>query len=195
MALVAVVERAGDRPGTLPETQIVPVGMPQDTGFSAYFGDVGFSLRLGEAPTLTMSPMMAPVPEESSGPDFFRVDAMAPPAESGPEDELLDLASQMEPDGGMPGTNEEERVLSTVLALLCFLSEGHSEKAGAFRSHVKKLVSYLRSVEDQYPTLRIVLTLAARGESLPGDWFERSPTRELWKEIEQALDTAKTLRG
>ena len=37
MSLVAVVKRAGDRPGELPETRVVPVGMPQDTKFDAYF--------------------------------------------------------------------------------------------------------------------------------------------------------------
>ena len=37
MSLVAVVTRAGDRPGELPETRVVPVGMAQDTAFGAYF--------------------------------------------------------------------------------------------------------------------------------------------------------------
>ncbi len=38
MSLVAVVKRAGDRPGEVPETRVVPVGMPQDVAFGAYFG-------------------------------------------------------------------------------------------------------------------------------------------------------------
>ena len=37
MSLVAVVKRSGDSPGQLPETRVVPVGMPQDTHFGAYF--------------------------------------------------------------------------------------------------------------------------------------------------------------
>ena len=38
MSLVAVVKRAGDRPGELPETRVVPVGMAQDTeSCNAYF--------------------------------------------------------------------------------------------------------------------------------------------------------------
>ena len=40
MSLVAVVKRAGDRPGELPETRVVPVGMAQDTAFGAYFGQM-----------------------------------------------------------------------------------------------------------------------------------------------------------
>ncbi len=38
MSLVAVVTRRGDRPGDLPATRVVPVGMPQDTNFGGYFG-------------------------------------------------------------------------------------------------------------------------------------------------------------
>ncbi len=38
MSLVCVVNRVGDRPGQLPETRVVPLGMPQDTAFNAYFG-------------------------------------------------------------------------------------------------------------------------------------------------------------
>ena len=38
MSLVAVVKRAGDRPGELPETRVVPVGLAQDVAYNAYFG-------------------------------------------------------------------------------------------------------------------------------------------------------------
>ena len=38
MALVAVIERESDQPDQLPETRVVPVGMPQDVCFSSYFG-------------------------------------------------------------------------------------------------------------------------------------------------------------
>src|SRR5215468_4512365 len=38
MSLVAVVKRAGDVEDGVPKTVVVPVGMPQDTGFGAYFG-------------------------------------------------------------------------------------------------------------------------------------------------------------
>ncbi|HEY6987833.1 MAG TPA: VWA domain-containing protein [Bryobacteraceae bacterium] len=37
MSLVAVVERADDEAGHVWKTKIVPVGMPQDTGFQSYF--------------------------------------------------------------------------------------------------------------------------------------------------------------
>ena len=38
MSLVAVVKRTGDRPGDLPETRVVPVGMADQTPFNAYIG-------------------------------------------------------------------------------------------------------------------------------------------------------------
>src|SRR5437773_6097882 len=41
MSLVAVVERAGDHPGEIPQTQVVSVGMPQDMAFGAYFERAG----------------------------------------------------------------------------------------------------------------------------------------------------------
>jgi hypothetical protein len=33
-SLVAVVKRAGDKPGMVPRTRVVPVGMPEDTAFN-----------------------------------------------------------------------------------------------------------------------------------------------------------------
>ena len=41
MSLVAVVERAGDHLGEIPQTQVIPVGMPQDMAFGAYFEGAG----------------------------------------------------------------------------------------------------------------------------------------------------------
>src|SRR5205814_1083861 len=42
------------------------------------------------------------------------------------EDILLDLASRIDSDGGMPGKNPESRAIATVIAVLAFLSQGHS---------------------------------------------------------------------
>jgi hypothetical protein len=57
------------------------------------------------------------------------------------EEILLALASRMDFDGGMPGKNPESRASATVIALLAFLC-----KATAFRWHVARLVSYLKSL-------------------------------------------------
>jgi hypothetical protein len=55
----------------------------------------------------------------------------------------MELASRLEPDGGMPGGSEEERVSASLDALLAFAKQGHTAKSGAFRSHVQKLIQYI----------------------------------------------------
>jgi hypothetical protein len=63
----------------------------------------------------------------------------------GPEDMLLDLAQQLEPDGGMPGKNDFDRVVRSLVAVLAFLIEGHTSTAGAFRTHVQRLMHFLET--------------------------------------------------
>jgi hypothetical protein len=171
MALVAVVKRAGDRPGELPETQVVPVGMPQDVAFNAYFGQPavaggGFTKMFAAAgPGLLQSRrLMPPSTKAAAGrfrdmfaqhakqAEFTEVMAplalpLAPPAQSQQaEDTLLDLAARMEPDGGMPGATIVERVNNTIAALRAFVAQGHTMTSGVFRSHVARLVEYLESL-------------------------------------------------
>jgi Ca-activated chloride channel family protein len=200
MALVAVVERAGDRPGEIPETKVVPVGMPQDTQFGSYFR------------TQQPMPCAAAMPTAAPGGLFSflrprarpraemmpRISLMAGPAaeptemlemEVGPsvEDTLLELAARIEPDGGMPGRDEEERVQAAILALLCFLAEGHTERSGAFRSHVARLMAFLEAARGVHPLVGEILELARRGRSLEGDWSQHGPGAGIWKELEAAL--------
>jgi Ca-activated chloride channel family protein len=165
MALVAVVKRAGDRPGELPDTQVVPVGMPQDVAFDAYFGKPAvptgaiarmFAAALPPSPAQAMAPPATKVAGRLRGlfagkagaADYTRMHATPPePAPSDQsEDTLLDLAAQMEPDGGMPGKNVSERVASTIAALRAFVGHGHTITSGVFRSHVARLVEYLESL-------------------------------------------------
>jgi hypothetical protein len=152
MALVAVVKRAGDRAGDVPKTVIVPVGMPQDTDFASSF--------MAQAPMqsalLAMMPASPPVAAPAGGRGLLRrakfsisadgeQSAPPPPAPTA-DDLLLALASMILPDGGMPGKSESERAAATFIALACFAAEGHTEKRGAFRSHVKRLVRYLKGL-------------------------------------------------
>jgi hypothetical protein len=69
----------------------------------------------------------------------------------GPEDMLLDLARQIEPDGGMPGKNDFERVVRSLVAVLAFLIEGHTTTGGAFRTHVQRLMHFLET--SPFPSL------------------------------------------
>jgi Ca-activated chloride channel family protein len=166
MSLIAVVKRGSDRPGEIPETRVVPVGMAQDVLFGSYFGSFSNFLDAASGP-----PMVAPHPDRaarrslaslarSGGPEMFarstsmltrprpdaasrwRQDPAAPPDSA---DRLLDLAARIEPDGGMPGARFEDRIAATLEALRDFLQEGHTAKAGAFRRHVKRLAEFVRA--------------------------------------------------
>jgi Ca-activated chloride channel family protein len=150
MSLVAVVERAGDQAGDIPKTTVVPVGMPQDVLFGAYFptmasggGEILYSLYEAEKP---LELEIAPGADEDVYP-FGQVPEISFELEIplGPEDMLLDLAQQLEPDGGMPGKNDFERVVRSLVAVLAFLIEGHTATDGAFRTHVQRLMHFLET--------------------------------------------------
>jgi len=181
MSLVAVIERAGDQPGELPKTTVVPVGMPQDVSFGAYFGTstgsgimavtrmaAPMGLPTLRASARTYEAMEASVPSSAAkAPEslFRRAVALlhraehyerleaptAVRAEPTSEDSLLDLARKLEPDGGMPGKNDFERVVRSLVAVLAFMVEGHTATAGAFRAHVQRLMRFLET--SAFPSL------------------------------------------
>jgi hypothetical protein len=202
MSLVAVVERAGDRPGELPETRLVPVGMPQDTNFGAYFGTSAMA-------SMIMAPAPAPRPAYSMDllarrrtpttgkPLFARVakhmvsEETAAPSD---EDQLLDLAAQLEADGGMPGDTPSARVARTVAALLAFLAAGHTATAGTFRSHVARLVEFLHSTcglpENEARVVERVLAAVSRGTPIPGQWIAIARgAPSAWSHIQRQIST------
>lgn len=191
MSLVAVVKRVGDRPGELPETRVVPVGMPQDTAFHAYFG----------APAHQVLSAAAPLVESVAYRSFSRFSKVprimaAEVAASGAG--LLDLAAMLEPDGGMPGDNIEVRAARTVAAVLAFVAEGHTLTAGAFRLHVGRLVEFLKSVSGasgrEKRLMDRALDAAATGRAPAGEWLElaRRP-RTGWRQIGAALEASLPL--
>ncbi len=93
----------------------------------------------------------------------------------------------IEPDGGMPGKTEEERLQATVLALLQFLAGGHSERGGAFRAHVKRLVKFLERSNVRADIVKMVIERARSGRAVEGDWSKRKPGPELWQDLAAAL--------
>jgi hypothetical protein len=52
MSLVAVVSRKGDQAGELPETRVVPLGVPQQVEFTACFGGAGRAKLYAAAPAM-----------------------------------------------------------------------------------------------------------------------------------------------
>lgn len=192
MSLVAVVKRAGDRQGEIPETRIVPLGVPQDVNVNAYLPApplMAFARR--SAPI-----GQAPVDAKSGFGDmlsmFLKKRSPQPsPASSATstEDLLLDLASELQPDGGMPGAEHSERVTRSIAALLALVSAGNTLTTGAFRSHVARLAEFLKaaSVADRKP-IEVALAAALSGKVPPGHWLAIARTPGVpWRKLEKAL--------
>ena len=219
MALVAVVKRQSDKAGEVPKTMVMPVGMPQDTEFGAYFRHqrAGTRALFCIARSAPCSPL-----SESTQPMFSSREAwiersrlnvkIASPKKPGlfqrlflkrpkrPEsidDIMLQLASCIKSDGGMPGQDEEERWVSTATVLLCFLAEGQTVKSGVFRVHLQKLIGFLKVATSTVTDERKqqLVALVEKETHLPGNWQERaralaagdrSANRGFWQEVSNA---------
>jgi hypothetical protein len=114
-----------------------------------------------------------------------------------PDDFLRDLAGRMKSDGGMPGATEQERLLASLTALLCFTAAGHSPTSGMCKDAVRQLVAFLNSAnlaglsDSRQGLVRGVVNLARVGEALPGDWrsltVEPLPVDEIWQQLESGF--------
>jgi Ca-activated chloride channel family protein len=155
MALVAVVSRAGDKPGEVPSTRVVPVGMPQDSPFTGVFGEVAMRLQSRAQP---IGKERAKLHRTDRKKDVFY--SLAPNTNPERVNTLMELAARIEQDGGMPGANLSARVDSTIEALRKFLWEGNTRHKGTFRAHVSRLADWLQSV---LPQLSEDIQLEARG--------------------------------
>ncbi len=193
MSLVSVIKRAGDRPGELPETRIVPVGMPQDTAFGAYFD---LPLLAYRAPARAQSSRAA-MPRRkilyslaASAPVLPASPAMAPPTTT--ESALVDLAAMLDQDGGMPGDSAGVRAGRTIAAIFAFVAESHTLSTGAFRRHVARLVGFLKSLsvksEEEARLVKVALNAASTGKCHDGKWLALAlDSGTGWKQIENAL--------
>jgi Ca-activated chloride channel family protein len=172
MSLVAVVRRKDDRPGAVPITRVIPVGMPQDVAINAYFqppkSDFAPILVVCEPDEDKVAMLSALTEQYAAAPDEpllvrklysvlhgERVD-IARFAAGGTTDEdfLVWLAGRLLPDGGMPGRDAEERLLASALALLAFAEMAQSTGTTAFDSHIRRLTGFLQG--QHHPTLYAV---------------------------------------
>ena len=140
MSLVAVIRREGDKPDELPKTVVVPVGMPQDVAMGGYM-DMAALLSPAPLSTPALFSRFNPAGGIRKAQMLFR----APHAPSEPANLPIELASRIEPDGGMPGKSIAQRIERTIAAILFFEREGSREKTGPFRAHVGRLYAFLRS--------------------------------------------------
>lgn len=200
MSLVAVVTRPGDRPGELPVTRVVPVGLPRGVDMAAYFG----SGRKFEASVMqfcavapALSSRMSAAKGLRSDPGEFHAmfsleDAMAAPPDS--TDILMELAAHLEPDGGMPGKDDSERLTASAFALLAFLANGHTEKTGAFRLHVQRLVHFLTAATgvsaERQRLIQAVLDAARSGNATGLDWLRLAKGGASWDDLAAAFPSA-----
>lgn len=93
---------------------------------------------------------------------------------------LMELAARLEGDGSLPGKDSKERVLCTMVALLCFLSQdGAASKGGPFSRHLVLMTEFLA-----------LASLPAWGEA-----FERIKQRVLEKRAEFARQRGRARKG
>ena len=71
---------------------------------------------------------------------------MAPPPEY-EEDLLLEDASRLEADGGMPGDTPQERITASLELLERLIDHGSTRAKGPFRHHVRRLLEFLEDSE------------------------------------------------
>jgi Ca-activated chloride channel family protein len=206
MSFVAVVKRAGDRAGELPNTVVVPVGMPRDTKFGAYFGSTGvfmtqFAAPGMPAPTSIASDVlsvssrfelgaMADVPPARLLSRLFR--ARREPEKISNDDKLLDLAAQLEPDGGMPGDTATERTVHTIAAVFALVSDGNTVNRGAFRTHLARMVKFLATLrwgfDSERSLIENAIRVASTGNAPLGDWVSLASVAGVqWSDLEQAM--------
>ena len=185
MSLVAVVEREGDRPGELPQTVLVPVGMPQDVRFGVYFEAVGATAELNS---------LICTASEATAYSLKRTIGVLSRKMVDPESRFMELCRDIEPDGGMPGRSMAERTLRTLVALLAFLSEGHTPRRGAFRAHVVRLMEFLSGVApgaltaEQAGIVERAIEFAHAGRQPEGDWLGLAAARKgAWGEVDCAV--------
>jgi len=176
MALVAVVERPGDETGAPPATRVVPVGMPQGTKFDSYFAPPVATGQFALA-ALPTPPMLTAAPRRKMA--LFRREPPPPPPDD--TDRMLEIASNLAPDGGVAGKDPEERALKTASALLFFLSQGHTPSQGAFRAHVERMIQFLEMSDVRQDLLRRVVAFARAGRK------PKNARAESWKQIEAAI--------
>jgi Ca-activated chloride channel family protein len=199
MALVAVVKRAGDVAGAPPRTQVVPVGMPQDTQFGSYFGAAAGGPAMAATPVVR-APMASrsrgmsaklrglalEVLESLSPAAEVRAKRAAEPSAPSEVDRLMEIAARLAPDGGVAGGDPEDRALRTACAVLAFLAEGHTPAAGAFRSHVARMVAYLEGAAGLSPEhaaiVARVIELAKAGRQ------PKTARPESWADVAKAVE-------
>lgn len=191
MSLVAVVPRPGDISGQLPVTHVVPVGLPEDLDFDAYFAPCSLADAPASPAFLSMNVINEPLSRyvdvadacetaAFAAPRFLRAPRSVPPSAAVSDavsDFLVEQAGKLLPDGGLPGASPEERLLRSALLLLAFAAFEDECGAAVFTAHRRRLEAFLAGSlagtlpADRRALLQQALSRAAAGrapaEALP----------------------------
>jgi hypothetical protein len=174
--------------------------MPEDAAFGSYFGDfmedrMVQPTLLGSVPGATPSFLRAGelqkpgrARSQKFAPSFSRLRSLfsAEPDESeefletqeAKHDPLVELATLIEPDGGMPGKTLAERALRTLLTLLCFQTEERISQRGTFKKHLAKMQAFMQGIDleripDVYRRgLELGLQFTANPDFSWGEWLD-----------------------
>jgi hypothetical protein len=174
--------------------------MPQDVNFGSYFGAPQRARLYGAAPAVSAAApfMHAAFLETAEMPQtlFSRVRRAgaalrSESSGSAETDELIRIASELEPDGGLPGKDSSDRAARSAAALLAFVAAGHTDNQGAFRLHVQRLLAFLRSLAGlpagECEVIRAVVQAAASGTAWEGDWLRVARNRSgVWRALNKA---------
>jgi len=182
VSLVAVVKRASDVAGELPKTKIVPVGIPIEFEDELFLGSSILSMPVLSRATVAYfsatSNKLSSLSKRMFGKQSLDLRKSSPRFSTNSfEDILITLAGWLEPDGGMPGNNEEMRIANSLIALLSFVAQGSTREAGPFRVHVERLLQYLnpdrikRLASSQADWVSRALEQIVAGHSVKGDWL------------------------
>ncbi|MBD3205076.1 hypothetical protein GF319_01880 [Candidatus Bathyarchaeota archaeon] len=130
---------------------------------------------------------------------LLKSETMAEPEEEETETDLLvEYAALIQPDGGMPGTDIEERIMNSLLFIL-EITQREPEVVEAFQIHLNRLKKFIEKNkkslnEDNNKKLEDILTRLSKGEQIQGDWkrhltFMKEKTHQAHKkEIGEILD-------
>jgi len=206
MALVAVVERPGDRPGEPPHTKVVPLGFPQEKLLEGYVPacyppDCMNMVTSAYKVASSVSPSSV-LKMLTGGLQFLRrIEAMPMElsvkyviSQEAQDDDtwLWSKLAALREDGGLGDGNVEQRVLAT-LFLLLEMAQRATELLGVFDAHRKRIVAFLTSqasklsVERQQ-LVQAVVTAVEHGQSFPGSWQHvPSDTDKAWAMVQQAV--------
>jgi len=174
MSLVAVVERKDDASGEIPHTAVVPIGMPEDVDFRSSFGLSRLQVSSRIQPTRALYSLKNRKQMDNSIMTFSQEKSISFSIQDRVDTTLFDLAALVMPDGGMPGQNDEERVLHSLLTLLTF-SVQPEEVSSAFEPHMKRLLKYLemqmiKLSSEKSKIAQTALSKIKLGDSIDGEW-------------------------